>query len=245
MDKKLVLLTGASRGIGRETAKLFAKNHCDLILTCKEQRILLESLADELEREFETRVFCFTGDMGNFSDVKQLQQEMKNFRNRPFDVIVNNAGVSYIGLLTEMMPEEWNKIITTNLTSVFNICRLFVPAMINAQSGRIINVSSVWGKTGASLEVAYSASKGGINAFTKALAKELAPSHISVNAVAFGVIDTEMNQFLSKEEKEALLEEVPACRMGTVKEAAQMIYSLATSPEYLTGQVITMDGGWS
>ncbi len=183
--------------------------------------------------------------MGEYSEVERLQQELKEITNRPFDVIVNNAGISHIGLLTDMKKEEWNQVISSNLTSVFHICRFFVPGMISVQAGRIINVSSVWGNVGASLEVAYSASKGGINAFTKALAKELAPSHICVNAIAFGAVDTEMNQFLSKQEKEALLEEIPACRMATVREAAEMIYALAASPEYLTGQVITMDGGWT
>lgn len=245
MNKKLALLTGASRGIGKETARKFAENHYDLVLTCRERKDLLEDLIYQLETEFGNKIFGFIGDLGEYSEVERLQQELKEITNRPFDVIVNNAGISHIGLLTDMKKEEWNQVISSNLTSVFHICRFFVPRMISVQAGRIINVSSVWGNVGASLEVAYSASKGGINAFTKALAKELAPSHICVNAIAFGAVDTEMNQFLSKQEKEALLEEIPACRMATVKEAAEMIYVLATSPEYLTGQVITMDGGWT
>lgn len=245
MGRKLALLTGASRGIGREIARKFAENNYDLVLVCQEREDLLKEVIHELGKDFGTRVFGFTGDMGKFSNAERLCQELKSFTNRPFDVIINNAGISYIGLLTEMTPMEWDRVISSNLTSVFNICRLFVPGMIAVQAGRIINISSVWGNVGASLEVAYSASKGGVNAFTKALAKELAPSHICVNAVAFGAVDTEMNKFLSTEEKEALMEEIPACRMGTVKEAAEMVYSLAVSPEYLTGQIITMDGGWT
>ena len=116
--------------------------------------------------------------------------------------------------------------------------------MVHRKSGKIINVSSVWGNVGASMEVAYSAAKGGVNSFTKALAKELAPSNIQVNAVAFGVIDTQMNACFSEEEMEILREEIPADRIGSAKEAAEMILKILESPAYLTGQVITMDGGW-
>ena len=116
--------------------------------------------------------------------------------------------------------------------------------MLRSQSGSILNISSVWGTVGASCEVAYSASKGGVNAFTKALAKELAPSHISVNAIAFGVIDTQMNQCFTPEERSQLTEEIPAGRFGTPQEAAQLAYSLTEAPSYLTGQVVAMDGGW-
>lgn len=139
---------------------------------------------------------------------------------------------------------DWEHVMNTNLTSVFNSCSQVIPYMVQAQKGRILNVSSVWGKVGASCEVAYSASKGAVNAFTKALAKELAPSHISVNAIAFGAIDTTMNAHLTAEEKEDLEEEIPAGRMGTVEEAAEFIASLAKSGTYLTGQVISFDGGW-
>ena len=117
--------------------------------------------------------------------------------------------------------------------------------MLPHQRGCILNVSSVWGSVGASCEVAYSATKGGLSSLTRALARELAPSHIRVNAVAFGAIDTDMNSFLSEEERQALFDEIPAGRMGTVEEAARLLYQLAQSPEYLTGQVIAMDGGWT
>ena len=123
-------------------------------------------------------------------------------------------------------------------------CKAAIPLMLQAHSGRILNVSSVWGCQGASMEVAYSASKGGVNAFTKALAKELAPSNIQVNAVACGVIDTAMNGTLSPEELDALREEIPADRLGTPQEAAALLLQLAQAPAYLTGQVVTMDGGW-
>ena len=132
----------------------------------------------------------------------------------------------------------------TNLNSLFYTCRQAVPLMVARQSGRIVNISSVWGNVGASMEVAYSASKGGVNSFTKALAKELAPSHISVNAVACGVIDTQMNKCFNIEERQALQEEIPADRFGRPEEVADLVLQVINAPEYMTGQIITIDGGW-
>ena len=143
-----------------------------------------------------------------------------------------------------MTSEDWDRIIRTNLTSVFNCCKLAVPDMVSRQQGKIVNISSVWGSTGASCEAAYSASKGGVNAFTKALAKELAPSNIQVNAVACGAMDTEMNRFLSEDEMASLLDEIPSGRLGRPEEAADLVYYLALENSYLTGQVIGLDGGW-
>jgi 3-oxoacyl-[acyl-carrier protein] reductase len=245
MDRKLALITGASRGIGEAAAERFAAEGYDLVLSCRRSAERLEALGKRLGAEFGTKCCLFVGDMGCFGDVEELLKKVRmQFGERGIDVLVNNAGVSYIGLFTEMSAADWDRVISSNLTSVFNVCRLFVPDMVAKQAGRIVNVSSVWGNVGASCEVAYSASKGAVNAFTKALAKELAPSHICVNTVAFGMIDTEMNGFLSEEEKDMLMEEIPACRMGSRTEAADMIFEAANAPEYLTGQVITMDGGW-
>ena len=160
------------------------------------------------------------------------------------DLVINNAGISYIGLLQDMSPEEWDRIVRTNLTSVFNCSKLAIPHMLEQKSGKILNISSVWGNVGASCEVAYSATKGGINSFTRALAKELAPSNVQVNAVACGAIDTDMNHFLEKEELEALKEEIPAGRLAKPEEVAQLLLQLARSDSYLTGQIIGFDGGW-
>jgi 3-oxoacyl-[acyl-carrier protein] reductase len=143
-----------------------------------------------------------------------------------------------------MSVDEWQKVLNTNLSSAFYTCKYAVPLMLHAHSGRIINISSVWGNIGASMEAAYSASKGGLNSFTKAIAKELAPSNIQVNAIACGVIDTEMNQCFSEEERRVLRDEIPADRFGSAEEAAQMVVSLLNAPDYLTGQIITLDGGW-
>ena len=160
------------------------------------------------------------------------------------DVLINCAAVSYVGLLMDMTPEEWHKTVAVNLESVYNTCHEDIPHMVRQKSGRIVNISSVWGLSGASCEAAYSATKGAVNAFTKALAKELAPSGISVNAIAFGAVDTRMNSFLSEEDRASLEEEIPFGRMATADEAALTITKLLEMPEYLTGEVIKCDGGW-
>ncbi|MBO5524526.1 MAG: SDR family oxidoreductase, partial [Roseburia sp.] len=178
-----------------------------------------------------------------YSYMQQLFSEVTE-RFGGIDVLINNAGISHIGLLSDMTIEEWNRIVNTNLTSVFSSCKLAIPYMVHQKAGKIINISSVWGIAGASCEVAYSACKGGVNAFTKALAKELAPSNIQVNAIACGVIDTQMNACFSEEEREALAEEIPAGRFGLPEEVAALALQLATGNDYLTGQIITLDGGW-
>ena len=160
------------------------------------------------------------------------------------DVLINNAGCAHIGLLSDMTDDEWNRVIQTNLSSVFYCSRAAVPAMIRRKQGKIINVSSMWGTLGASCEAAYSASKAGVHGLTKALAKELAPSNIQVNALACGVIDTEMNTQLDEEERRALVSEIPADRFGTPDEAAHMLWNIATAPPYMTGQIIGIDGGF-
>ena len=159
-------------------------------------------------------------------------------------MLVNNAGISYIGLLTDMSDEEWRHVIDTNLTSVFYCCRAAIPPMVTRKSGRIINISSMWGTAGASCEAAYSASKSGVHGLTRALAKELAPSHISVNAVACGVVDTVMNAQLDAGERLQLTEEIPAGRFASPREIAEIIWQTANAPEYMTGQIIGVDGGY-
>ena len=144
-----------------------------------------------------------------------------------------------------MSYENYHHIIETNLLSTMNCSHLAIPSMIQAHSGKIINISSIWGNVGASCEVAYSASKGGINSFTKALGKELAPSNIQVNAIACGVIETQMNHCLSSEEKQALTQEIPAGRFGTPLEVAELVFQLANNHSYLNGQILTLDGAWT
>lgn len=246
MNTKTVLVTGSSRGIGKAIAIKYAKKGYNVIINCKTNKDLLLQVKKEIEGfqiSFQTKCLAFMGDVGNYVTCELLFKEIrKNFG--PLDILVNNAGISHIGLFTDMTPEEWNQIVQNNLTSVFNCCHLAVPDMVRDQKGKIVNISSVWGVAGASCEVAYSATKGGINAFTRALAKELAPSNIQVNAIACGAIDTEMNHFLSNEDLLQLMDEIPAGRLGRAEEVADLIYSVTHKNEYLTGQIIQLDGGW-
>ena len=241
--KKTVLITGASRGIGRAIAVAFAKAGYNLVITCSKSETELLHLKNDLERDYSVDVLASIGDISDFEYVTQLFSHIEQ-RFHGVDVLVNNAGISYVGLLTDMTIDEWNHILGVNLTSVFSTCKLAIPHMLSRQSGKIINISSVWGCVGASCEVAYSATKGGINAFTKALAKELAPSNIQVNAVACGAIDTEMNQWMEEDELIQLVEEIPAGRLGRAEEVADFVYHLGYKGSYLTGQVIGLDGGW-
>ncbi len=242
MNKKTILVTGSSRGIGKAIAIKYAKKGYNVVINCKTNEQLLLKVKKEIE-SFQTNCLSFVGDMGDYETCQLLFKEIKKSFGS-LDILVNNAGISYIGLLTDMKPEEWNAIIQNNLTSVFHCCHLAIPDMVQKQKGKIVNISSVWGVAGASCEVAYSTTKGGINAFTKALAKELAPSNIQVNAIACGAIDTEMNHFLSDEELLQLTDEIPAGRLGHAEEVADLVYSVTHKNEYLTGQIIQLDGGW-
>lgn len=242
MAKKTVLVTGASRGIGKAIAVKFAKKGYNVAISCIHNEDRLLKTKRELET-YQTSCLAHVGDMGNMEQCSLLFEQIRR-QFGTLDVLVNNAGISYIGLLQDMSPEAWDQIVRSNLTSVFNCCKLAIPGMIEKKQGKIINISSVWGITGASCEVAYSATKGGINAFTKALSKELAPSNIQVNAVACGAIDTEMNQFLEEDELISLIEEIPTGRLGTAEEVADLVYHLGYKNSYLTGQIIGLDGGW-
>lgn len=242
MARKTVLVTGASRGIGKAIAVKFAKKGYNVVISCVRREEQLLQTKKEIE-SFQVSCLSYLGDMGVAENCAELFKKIrKQFGG--LDVLVNNAGISYIGLLQDMKPEDWELILRTNLTSVFNCCKLASPMMLEKKQGKIINISSVWGVCGASCEAAYSATKGGVNALTKALAKELAPSNIQVNAIACGAIDTEMNHFLDDEELIGLIEEIPAGRLGRAEEVADLAYHLGYKENYLTGQVIGLDGGW-
>lgn len=242
MAKKTVLVTGASRGIGKAIAVKFAKKGYQVAVSCIHSEERLMQTKREIE-SFQVPCLAYVGDMGDPEHCQKLFDQIKK-QFGALDVLVNNAGISYIGLLQDMTSADWDRIIRTNLTSVFHCCRLAIPGMVARQSGRIVNISSIWGVTGASCEVAYSATKGGINAFTRALAKELAPSNIQVNAVACGAIDTEMNRWMEEDELLRLTEEIPAGRLGRADEVADLVYHLGYKSNYLTGQIIGLDGGW-
>lgn len=242
MEPKTVFITGASRGIGRAIALKFAACGCITAISCSRSENELYETVNEI-RAGGGRCIPLMGDVG---DPEQVEDMFRRVRAEagPVDVLINNAGISHIGLLSDMSYEDWDRLIRVNLSSAFYCSRQVIPDMVRRRDGRIIQISSVWGSAGASCETAYSASKGGLNSFTKALAKELAPSNVKVNAIACGAIDTRMNQFLSAEERQSLIDEIPSCRLGTAGEVAEFTYILANSPSYLTGQVISLDGGW-
>lgn len=237
---KIALVTGASRGIGRAIAEALAAEGYRLYLTCKSSGEDLTQLSHQLSETYHIESTPIVADMGDAQAVERLFSQINDLT-----LLVNNAGVSHIGLLHQMSLPEWQNLMNVNLNALFYACRLAIPMMLKRHAGKIINISSVWGNVGASMEVAYAASKGGVNAFTKALAKELAPSGIQVNAIACGVIDTDMNRCFSPEELEALRSEIPSDRIGQPEEVAELVLSLLHAPAYLTGQIITLDGGWT
>lgn len=239
IEDKTALVTGASRGIGRAIAEVLASEGYHLYLTCRHSEAELTQLSCYLSESFPIKCIPILADMGNPQDVERVFSQISELT-----LLVNNAGIPHVGLLHEMSTEEWQSLMDVNLNALFYTCRLAIPLMLKRHSGKILNISSVWGNVGASMEVAYSASKGGVNAFTKALAKELAPSGIQVNAIACGLIDTDMNRGFSREDLEQLRSEIPADRIGQPEEVARLALSLLRAPDYLTGQIITMDGGW-
>lgn len=239
---KNAFISGASRGIGRGIAKALANEGYNLALTCEKNIEMLEIFAASLHQEYGVTVLTFACDMGDSVAVSAMAKEATKTLGA-MDVVINNAGISYVGLITDLSYEEWNRILSVNLSSAFYTTKAFLPKMIHRKEGAIINISSMWGNVGASCEVAYSATKGGINAYTKALAKEVAPSGITVNAIACGVIDTDMNNHLDSDEKNALMEEIPMGRFGTPEDIGHAVLGILNTP-YLTGQIITIDGGY-
>lgn len=240
--KKTVVITGASRGIGRAAAMLFARQGFDLALSCRNNTQLLETLRAEAQG-MGSHCLIFTGDMGDPGTCREFFGRIRE-RFPRIELLINNAGRSLNGLFQDMSEDQWQQLLSSNLNSAVYCSQQAIRMMLPFQSGCILNVSSVWGNAGASCEAAYSATKGAINSLTKALAKELAPSHIRVNAAAFGLIDTDMNRFLTPDEQDALTQEIPSGRMGTPEEAALLLWQLYRAPKYLTGQIVTMDGGW-
>lgn len=239
---KTVVVTGASRGIGRAVSIYYAQNGFNVCICCRKNSEMLEKVRQEI-LNYGVECIAYTGDIGNFQKCETFFKLIAQSYSK-IDILVNNAGISHIGLLQDMSPDEWHNIVEANLTSVFNCCKLAIPIMLSRHAGKIVNISSVWGCVGASTEVAYSATKGGINSFTKALAKELAPSNIQVNAIACGIIDTDMNGFLNDDELQSVLDEVPAGRIGTPEDVAKLAFDITNTSDYLTGQVIKLDGGW-
>lgn len=238
---KTYLITGASGGIGSGIAERLASEGCALVLCGNRNAAALTELYGRVSALVPCRTFL--GDLSEESFVKEVVDvSLREFGH--IDGIIHAAGIASVGLMTDLSLSDWNRLFDANLTSAFLLCKALTPHFVSRKDGRILLISSVWGGRGASCEVAYSASKGGINSFTKALAKELAPSGIAVNALAPGMVDTAMNSMFSDEEKQAIIDGIPACRMTTPSEIAEMVSLLLKAPAYLTGQIIGFDGGW-
>ena len=239
-EKKIAVVTGASRGIGRAIALELAAKGAFVVINYNGSKEKAEAVKAEIIAAGGEISQCNVSDFdacGAF-----IKETVKKYGQ--IDILVNNAGITKDGLLMAMSEDDFCGVIDTNLKGTFNCIRHVARQMLKQKSGRIINISSVWGNVGASMEVAYSASKGGVNSFTKALAKELAPSNIQVNAISCGIIDTAMNHCFSPEEMDALRQEIPADRLGQPEEVAKLVLQLIQAPTYLTGQILTLDGGW-
>ena len=242
LEGKIALVTGAGRGIGRAVALKLAGQGAVVVVNYNGSK----ERAEEVVKTILENGGTASAYQCSVSDFEACEKMIKDViaQYGHLDILVNNAGITRDGLIMKMKEEDFDAVIETNLKGTFNTIRHTTRWMLKQKGGKIINISSVWGNVGASCEVAYSATKGGINAFTKALAKELAPSNIQVNAISCGVIDTAMNHCFSPEEMNALREEIPADRLGQPEEVAKLVLQLIQAPTYLTGQILTLDGGW-
>ena len=236
---KTVIVTGGSKGIGAEIVKVLANENYNVILNYNKS----ENEAIEIKEELkDKKVEIFQADVSKREEVKKLIKfTLDKFGT--IDVLINNAGISQQKLFTDITDADWEKILNTNLNSVFYTCQEVLPTMINKKSGCIINISSIWGVTGGSLEVSYSVAKAGVNGLTKALAKELGLSNIRVNAIAPGIIQTNMNDNLNEKEKDEIKKEIPLNKIGESIDIAKCVKWLIED-NYTTGQIISINGGW-
>lgn len=240
--KKIILITGASRGIGRDIAKTLAKNSNNIVIANYNKS---EKEAIELKEGLKSEgidIEIIKADVSKRNEAKEMVQEVLNKYGK-IDVLINNAGISQYKLFNDITDEEWDNIINTNLKSAFMVTQEAVRNMINNKEGCIINISSIWGVAGASMEVAYSTSKAGLIGLTKSLAKELGPSNIRVNAIAPGIINTGMNNRFSKDELQSIKDEIPLEKIGNTADITKCVKWLIED-SYTTGQVISINGGW-
>ena len=240
---KNILISGASGGIGGEIARTFAPNGCRLFLVYNNNFEAINKLANELNQICE--VVIFQCDLTREAEVKKMVEKIISTYKR-IDVLVNSAGVSLIKQIQDTTNKDYSFIFENNVKTCLNLIKYVVPHMVSEKAGKIINISSMWGKVGASMEALYSASKGAINSLTLSLAKELGPSNICVNAICPGLIDTKMNKNISKEAKEEIVSSTPLLRIGTPKDVANLVEFLASEKSnFITGQIISVDGGFS
>ncbi|MFI3231480.1 MAG: SDR family oxidoreductase [bacterium] len=252
---KIVLVTGSSRGIGKAIAKKFAENNnknnkYKIIINGVKREKDLNNAVRELSKIIEENggkcedILGIMCDISDYSKVTKMFDVIEN-KYGEVDILINNAGVSHIGLFSDMKEEEWDNIININLKGVINCSNRVCKNMIKNRYGNIVNISSIWGEVGGSCEVVYSATKGAINAFTKSLGKELGSSNIKVNAISCGLIETEMNSNLNEEDKNAFIEDIAMMRIGKSEEVANLVYYLCSEESnYITSQVIRIDGGY-
>jgi len=239
---KVAIVTGGSRGIGKGIVIELAKAGACVVINYKSNDEAADETLREI-RELGAYALKIKGDVGSYEFTNEMIRTTIEKLGK-IDILINNAGISKVGLFMDDTPDEWDNIINVNLKGTINCSHSVIKEMIKQKSGSIINISSMWGNVGASCEVIYSASKGAINSFTKALAKELAPSNIRVNAIAPGVIDTEMNAWLTKAERDSIIEDIPMMKFGEVSDVGMLVTFLASeNSKYITGQVITIDGG--
>ena len=241
--KKTVVITGASKGIGAAMAILFARKDYNVVVGYNDSYQLAKMLSSSLASQG-YNVIPVKVNVANKLETDILIKEAV-YKFGTVDVLINNAGVAYSALITDTDEHDADKIFDVNLKGVFNCCKSVTPVMVNQKSGKIINISSMWGQVGASCEVAYSAAKAGVIGLTKALAKELAPSGITVNCIAPGLIDTTMNSNVSVEDLNAFVEEIPLGCMGTAEDIAETaLFLTSQGADYITGQVIGVNGGY-
>ena len=239
----MVLITGGSRGIGLGIAEKFLAQGHPVAINCKEDTQQLAHALTTLNAQYNNKAHGFVADITDYQKAQHMVQHIQHCHG-PIHTLVNNAGVAHFGLFTHTPMAEISQILSSNLHSAMHMAHLVAPAMVREKKGNIINISSIWGVTGASCEVAYSAAKAGLIGFTKALAKELGPSHVRVNAIACGAIHTRMNQRLLPEEEAQLTEAIPLGRFGLPTEVGDLAVFLASEQAaYLTGQAIVLDGG--
>lgn len=235
---KNVLITGGSRGIGRAMVELFSQSGYNVAFTYKNSKDEAQSLAKKLG----AMAICADSEDPD-APGEAVQKAVEFFGN--VDVLINNAAVSSVGLLTDITLKEWHRVMNTSVTGAFLYSKEVIPEMVKKKQGRIINITSMWGLVGSSCEVHYSAAKAALIGFTKALAKELGPSGITVNAIAPGVIDTDMNRGFSEEDMASLANETPVGRIGTAEEVARAaLFLAADSSSFITGDILNINGGF-
>ena len=240
--KKTIIVTGASRGIGAAIVKMLAKEDYNIVLNYNKSEEIAKKIQEEFTKQGKN-VEIFKADVSKREEVKKLIEFTIN-KFKKIDVLINNAGISQTRLFTDITDEDWNNMLNVNLNSVFYMTQEVLPYMIHEKEGCIINISSIWGITGAACETHYSVAKAGVDAMTKSLAKELGPSNIRVNSIAPGIIDTDMNKYLSDEDLANIEDEIPLGKVGNPETVAKCVKWLIED-DYTTGQIIGINGGWN